>query len=110
MSAVGSGARTLTLDAAEGTVNYLENVDEGDASLSLVKTGAGKWVLQGKAAVSGGLLVLFRKKIQSRFIKSFLFYVPYAVLGAMTFPAIIYSTSSIPASCAGLIVALLLIL
>ena len=57
VSAVGSGARTLTLDAAEGTVNYLENVDEGDASLSLVKTGAGKWVLQGKAAVSGGLTV-----------------------------------------------------
>ena len=53
-------------------------------------------------------LVLFRRKIQSRFVKSFLYYVPYAVLGAMTFPAIIYSTSGIPASCAGLIVALLL--
>lgn len=53
-------------------------------------------------------LVAFRKKIKSRFIKSFLFYVPYAVLGAMTFPAIIYSTGSIPSACAGLFVALLL--
>ena len=53
-------------------------------------------------------LVAFRKKIESRFVKSFLFYVPYAVLGAMTIPAIIYSTGSIPAACAGLIVALLL--
>ncbi len=53
-------------------------------------------------------LVAFRKKIRSRFIKSFLYYVPYAVLGAMTFPAIIYSTGSIPTACAGLIVALLL--
>ncbi len=53
-------------------------------------------------------LVVFRKKIKSVFIKSFLFYVPYAVLGAMTFPAIIYSTASIPAACGGLVVALLL--
>lgn len=53
-------------------------------------------------------LVVFRRKITSRFIRSFLFYVPYAVLGAMTFPAIIYSTGSIPSACAGLLVALLL--
>ena len=53
-------------------------------------------------------LAAFRRKIRSRFIKSFLYYVPYAVLGAMTFPAIIYSTGSIPTACAGLIVALLL--
>ena len=53
-------------------------------------------------------LVAFRKKITSRFIKSFLYYVPYAVLGAMTFPAIIYSTASIPSACGGLIVALAL--
>ena len=53
-------------------------------------------------------LVVFRKKIKSRFIKSFLYYVPYAVLGAMTFPAVIYSTGSVPTACVGLIVALLL--
>lgn len=53
-------------------------------------------------------LVVFRKKIESRFVRSFLFYVPYAVLGAMTFPAIIYSTGNIPAACGGLVVAFLL--
>ena len=42
-------------------------------------------------------LVIFRKKIENRFIRSFLYYIPYAVLAAMTFPAV-----------AGLIVALLL--
>ena len=38
-------------------------------------------------------LVLFRKTIENQFIKSFLAYVPYAVLGAMTFPGILFSTS-----------------
>ena len=41
----------------------------------------------------------FTHKIKSRFFKSFLYYIPYAVLSAMTFPAIFYSTgSSITAS------------
>lgn len=39
-------------------------------------------------------MAIFRKKIESPFIQSFLFYIPYAVLGAMTFPAIFYSTAS----------------
>ena len=34
-------------------------------------------------------LVLFKKEITSPFVKSFLFYVPYACLAAMTFPAIL---------------------
>lgn len=33
-------------------------------------------------------LVLFRKEIKSTFVRSFLYYIPYAVLGAMTFPAV----------------------
>ena len=33
-------------------------------------------------------LVIFRKKIENRFIRSFLYYIPYAVLAAMTFPAV----------------------
>ena len=37
----------------------------------------------------------FRKKITSTFIKSILYYVPYAVLSAMTFPYIFYSTGNI---------------
>ena len=38
-------------------------------------------------------LAIFKKKIQNRFIRSFLAYVPYAVLAAMTFPAILFSTA-----------------
>jgi len=39
-------------------------------------------------------MVLIKRKIKSKFIKSFLYYMPYAVLTALTFPAIIYSTGS----------------
>ena len=46
--------------------------------------------------------VIFKGKITNRFVKSFLFYVPYAVLGAMTFPAILFSTGNYIASVAGL--------
>ena len=52
--------------------------------------------------------VLFRKKIKNNFLKSFFYYIPYAVLAAMTLPAILYSTSSLPSAAAGLAVALLL--
>ena len=39
-------------------------------------------------------LTLIRKPIRSRFIKSFLYYVPYATLAVMTFPAIIQSAGT----------------
>lgn len=51
---------------------------------------------------------LFRKEIQSAFFRSFLAYVPYAVLGAMTFPSIFFATSSLPSAIAGTVVALIL--
>ena len=51
-------------------------------------------------------LVLFRKKIESQFVKSFLYYVPYAVLGAMTFPDILSSTASVWSAVAGLAMAI----
>lgn len=38
--------------------------------------------------------LLFRKKIASRFLRSFLYYIPYAVLGAMTIPDIFFSTGA----------------
>ena len=38
-------------------------------------------------------LIFLRKKIENVFIKSFLTYIPYTVLGAMTFPAIFYSAT-----------------
>lgn len=53
-------------------------------------------------------LTIFRKPIRSCFLRSFLHYVPYACLTAMTFPAILSSTASIISGAAALIVAILL--
>ena len=53
-------------------------------------------------------LVLLRKPIRSVFLRSVLFYVPYACLSAMTIPAIFSSTSSIISAVAGFLIALLL--
>ena len=53
-------------------------------------------------------LTVFRKPIRSRFLKSFLHYVPYACLTAMTFPAILTSTATILSGAAALIVAIVL--
>ena len=55
-------------------------------------------------------LTLIRGKIKSRFIRSFLYYVPYACLMAMTFPAVFFSASSMLAAIAGVIVAIILAL
>ena len=40
-------------------------------------------------------LTLIRKPIKNKFIRSFLFYVPYVTLAVMTFPAMINSTESL---------------
>ena len=53
-------------------------------------------------------LTVFRKPIKSRFLKSFLHYVPYACLTAMTFPAILYDTTYIISGVAALLIAVLL--
>ena len=39
-------------------------------------------------------MTIIRKQIKSRFIRSFLFYVPYVTLAVMTFPAIITASSN----------------
>ncbi len=52
-------------------------------------------------------LVLFRKQIQNAFVQNFLYYVPYAVLSAMTIPAIFSSTASLPSAVGGFIIALI---
>ena len=52
-------------------------------------------------------LALAKKEITNPFIKSFLFYVPYACLAAMTFPAILYATSSVVSAAVGFAVALI---
>ena len=53
-------------------------------------------------------LTIFRKPIKSRFLRSFLHYVPYACLTPMTFPAILTSTASVISGAAALAVAVLL--
>jgi branched-subunit amino acid transport protein len=53
-------------------------------------------------------LVLVRKKIENVFINSFLYYVPYACLTALTIPSIFYTTDSFISSACGLIVAVIL--
>ena len=53
-------------------------------------------------------LTVFRKQIRSRYIRSFLDYTPYAVLGAMTFPDVFTSTGSLYSALAGTAVALFL--
>ena len=53
-------------------------------------------------------LVFCRKEITNKYVKSFLYYIPYTVLTAMTFPAIFYSTSSTASAIAGTVVAVVL--
>lgn len=50
----------------------------------------------------------FRRQIKSQFLSSFLYYVPYAVLSAMTIPAIFYSTGDMTTAAVGTITAVLL--
>lgn len=52
-------------------------------------------------------MAIFRRPIKSPFVQSFLHYMPFTVLAAMTFPAILYSTDSIWSALAGMAVALL---
>ena len=53
-------------------------------------------------------LTLIRKPIKNRTVRSFLYYVPYAVLTAMTFPAVFSSTGSTLSAIIGCIAALVL--
>lgn len=53
-------------------------------------------------------LVLVRKKITNRYVRSFLYYIPYSVLTVMTVPAIFFSTGSIISALVGTAVAVVL--
>ena len=53
-------------------------------------------------------MAIFRKKITNIRVRSFLYYVPYAVLAAMTFPAIFSSTGTTVSAAAGCVAAILL--
>ncbi|NLB74595.1 MAG: AzlD domain-containing protein [Firmicutes bacterium] len=53
-------------------------------------------------------MISVKKRSKSRFLLSFLYYVPFAALGAMTFPAILYSTGDMTSALIGMAVALVL--
>lgn len=53
-------------------------------------------------------MTLIRKNIKSRFIRSFLCYVPYVTLAVMTFPAVLFETASVVSAAAGFCVAVLI--
>lgn len=52
-------------------------------------------------------LVLVRGKIENKYLSSFLYYIPYAVLTVMTVPGILYSTGHIISAAVGTAVALI---
>lgn len=51
-------------------------------------------------------LTFFRKEITSPFIRSLLYYVPYAVLSALTFPSIFYATHNVYSAVVGCLIAI----
>lgn len=50
---------------------------------------------------------LVQRKITNRFLRSFLYYIPYAVLTAMTFPAVLFAAGNVVAAAIGFSVAVL---
>ncbi len=53
-------------------------------------------------------LLLVKKKIENRFLLSFLHYIPYAVLSVMTIPACFFATGHVASALAGFVTALVL--
>ena len=53
-------------------------------------------------------LTLIRRRIENRFLRSFLYYVPYVTLAVMTFPAILSATGSVWSALAALVVGIVL--
>ena len=53
-------------------------------------------------------LVFIRRKIENKFVKNLLYYIPYAVLSAMTIPSIFYATNDLPSSIAGTVIAVIM--
>lgn len=52
--------------------------------------------------------ILLRSKITNRFVRSFLYYVPYVTLAVMIFPQVLYSTSSVISAVLGMATAFIL--
>lgn len=52
-------------------------------------------------------LVAIKEKITNRFVLSFLHYIPYTVLSAMTVPGVLYATGNMSSACVGFIIAVI---
>lgn len=52
-------------------------------------------------------IVFFKRELTSKWVRAFMYYIPYAVLGAMTFPAILYSTRSMISGATGFTAAII---
>mgnify|MGYP002520115468 CR=1 FL=1 len=78
--------------------------NETDIDLWLCLDGTGKCEINTGCGFLDHMLTLFSKQVNSKFIKSFLYYVPYATLAAMTFPTIIHATQSPVSGLAALVV------
>lgn len=64
------------------------------------------WIYLGIMALSTYLIrsvpfALVRRKIENRFLRSFLYYIPYAVLTAMTLPAVFFAAGNVIAATVG---------
>lgn len=73
------------------------------------------WIYLAIMAVSTYLIraipfVCIRKQISNPFLRSLLYYIPYAVLAAMTFPAVLYAVENMAAAAIGFVVAILMAL
>ncbi len=78
-----------------------------------MQNNSGFWLYLAVISLSTYLIrvipfALVRKKITNRFIRSFLYYVPYTVLSAMTFPVAFYATGNIYAAASGVVIAIVL--
>lgn len=54
---LGTGGRRLTLDGVVGTTNLLVDISDSNACVSVVKEGAGQWIIGGELGFSGDLTV-----------------------------------------------------
>ena len=53
-------------------------------------------------------MAIFHRKLENRWFKDFMFYIPFCVLAAMTFPDVIYSTKSLTSGVVATVVALIM--
>lgn len=53
-------------------------------------------------------MAVFHKKLENQWFKDFMFFIPFCVLSAMTFPDVIYSTKSLTSGIVATVVAIIM--